>query len=118
MDCERLIGGMNESDLQKLIDYPAAPEFQPLLSVRRISLLVEAHKSDEAFTAIEGYFRSYPTAPYAADVERLAREADKASPVDKHAIGVLLPLSGPQAAFGLQVKQGADLALDMPSMPA
>jgi ABC-type branched-subunit amino acid transport system substrate-binding protein len=111
-DCQRLIPLLSGDDTAKLIAYPAAAEFQAQLQVRLIQTLVTDKKIDQAFSAIEDYFRRFPTAPYGGDVETLAREADKATPVDSRVLGLLLPLSGPQAPFGAQVRQGAELALD------
>ncbi len=111
---ERLIeeGGMGEEELARLIAFPALEEFQPRLRLKRIGLLVAAARPEEAFAAIEDYYRGFPGLPYKDELMRLAKEADKASPVDRRSVGLLLPLSGPQASFGLQAKQGAELMLE------
>jgi ABC-type branched-subunit amino acid transport system substrate-binding protein len=109
---EHLIAGLGLEELVKVMALPLSLELQPALSVRRITLLVADHKIAEAFEAIEDYLKRFPEAPYTAEVNRLAREADKEVPVDRHALGLLLPLTGSQAAYGLQARQGAELALE------
>ncbi len=105
-------GALSPEAIKSLIDYPAAEEFQPLLRRRQIEAWILAKQSDVAFSGLEDYLRRYPLGPGLVEVEALARLAESGLPLNRRTLGVLLPLSGPLAAFGLQAKQGAELALE------
>jgi ABC-type branched-subunit amino acid transport system substrate-binding protein len=121
-EAERLVEGpLTQPQVEALISYPVFPEFQGPLYLKRVQALVASAAAaglsgstqvDLAFQAIDDFYRRFPDNPLRKDVESLAREADKAVPVDKKALGLILPLGGSQAAIGLQLRQGADLALD------
>ena len=124
---ERLLDSpLTDEQLRQLIDFPVIADFQPSLRLKHVQALVLAASAaglsgtsqvEEAFQAIADFQRLYPESPEKKELERLARLADSAVPVDKKALGLLLPLSGRQAALGAQLKQGVDMALDELNAP-
>jgi ABC-type branched-subunit amino acid transport system substrate-binding protein len=53
----------------------------------------------------------FPGGPGLEKADELSRLLDAVVPVDPLAIGLLVPASGPMAAYGLQLRQGVELAL-------
>lgn len=118
--CRRIAESeLDQEALTRLIEFPAVPEFQPLLRLKRLQKMAAAARGvtgtaavDAVFLEVEEFLRRHPESPERAEVERLAREADYAGPVDRLAIGMMLPLTGRQAGLALQLRQGAEMALD------
>jgi len=118
----RLINGpLTEEEVDQLIQYPLLPEFLPNLYLKRVQLLVDKASAsgisgtalvDDAFLAIDDFNHRFPDSPEKKEIDRLARLADQAVPVDKKALGLILPLGGGDASAGEQLRQGAQLAID------
>jgi len=110
-DCLRLLNTLDEARLRALSGY-ARPEFASPLRIRLLELDLDAGRLDEVRQGVDDYLRSYPTGPGLDRIEALSQKLEASVPVDRHSIGLLVPREGPLAAFGTQVLQGAELALD------
>jgi ABC-type branched-subunit amino acid transport system substrate-binding protein len=109
--CQRLTGTLDAEALRLLVALPAAEEFQPSLRLRLMELDLDAGHLDLVRSALTDYWRLYPNGPNLDKAEALSKRLETAVPVDKHKLGVLLPLGGAMAEFGAQVQRGIDLAL-------
>jgi ABC-type branched-subunit amino acid transport system substrate-binding protein len=109
--CQRLGANLDADSLRALLAYPAADEFQPALRLRLLGLDLDAGRLDQVRSGVADYQRLFPSGPDLDKLAAIVKRLEGTVPVDKHKIGLLLPLSGPLAEFGAQEKRGIDLAL-------
>jgi ABC-type branched-subunit amino acid transport system substrate-binding protein len=115
--CLRLASSLPEADLKALEQGGYAdPEFQPWIRLRLLELAQAAGRADEVRKGTDDYLRRWPHGPGLDRLEALSRALEASVPVDPHAVGLLIPRSGPLAPFGEQVRQGAQLAFDQANL--
>jgi len=61
---------------------------------------------------VDEFLRTFPQGPGLDQVEAVSQKLEASVAVDRRALGLLVPREGPMAAFGTQVMQGVELALD------
>lgn len=112
-DCERLVNTLPEADLTQLEQGAyALPAFQPLIRLRLLELGMAEGHIDQVRQGIDDYLKRWPQGPGLNRIEALSKALEASVPVDPHAVGLLLPQTGPLAGFGEQVRQGVQLAFD------
>jgi ABC-type branched-subunit amino acid transport system substrate-binding protein len=109
--CLRLAAGMSEDQLKRL---PAdlEPAIKDAVTVRLIETAYSAGRIEEARKGVDDYLSAFPQGQGLARVEAISRKLESDVPVDKRAIGLIIPQSGPLADFGAQISRGVQLALD------
>ena len=109
--CQRLAASLDADALRSLVAFPAAPEFQSALRLRLLQLDLDAGRGDLVRSGLAEYLKLFPQGPDLDKVEAISKRLEVAVPVDRHKLGLMVPLSGPLVDFGAQVKRGVDLAL-------
>jgi ABC-type branched-subunit amino acid transport system substrate-binding protein len=110
--CLRLLESMPPAQLRSLAAGPwVVEEFRAPLALRRIETDLAEGLSETARAGIEAYLSHFPSGPYLDRIEELSRALDAAVPVNPHVLGLVVPLGGPYAALGRQIRQGVELAL-------
>jgi ABC-type branched-subunit amino acid transport system substrate-binding protein len=113
-DCVRLANTLEEPALLQLEKSGyALPQFQPLIRLRLLELGFTAGRVDQVRQGIDDYLKRWPQGPGLDRLEALSTRLEASVPVDPKAIGMLVPKSGPLAPFGEQLRQGAQLAVDL-----
>lgn len=111
--CLRLIESMPAESLRRLGEGDwAGEEFQPVLRLRLVEHDLAQGLTETARAGLEAFLNRYPQGPGLERAEQLARRLDAAVPVNPRALGLLVPLNGPLAPFGRQLRQGVALALE------
>lgn len=73
-------------------------------------LQVHARELGGAETSIRDYLQRYPSGSYAARANQHLQQMAALSRVEPTTVGVLLPLSGPKAAYGRLARQALEMA--------
>lgn len=110
--CNRLV--------QQVLDIQGLNEIEPLLkpgaqemvAYRRLELWAQAGQLDAFETALADFTLKFPQSPRLAEAQDLARQLYRKTPVEARGLGLLVPLTGPSAAFGQDVRRGVELALE------
>ncbi len=102
---------LGEEDLRALADNRSSGELQPVAMYRYALLLAEKHDYTHARRYLEGVQASAPGTEMADHSRQLLTQIDSRNKVDNHTIGVILPLSGKQAAIGYKTLHGIQLGL-------
>lgn len=104
--------------LRQLLEDGRRGEFPHELLLFKLGLVLKhGAETEAARAALEEYLSSYPSGVYAARA-RTAIEGLGTPSVSPQTIGVLLPLSGPKAAYGRLARQALELALEGSSVRA
>ncbi|HXC65440.1 MAG TPA: tetratricopeptide repeat protein, partial [bacterium] len=113
-DCLRLADSLDQPALAQLerSGY-ALPQFQPLIRLRLLELGFAAGQVDQVRQGIDDFLKRWPQGPGLDRLEALSTRLEASVPVDPKAIGLLVPMQGPLAPFGEQLRQGAQLAVDL-----
>lgn len=107
----RLLSRANPLDLEKLADlYRDTPlTAGVLLQLAKVEL--RAGHTEKANAWLATLQQRFPETPEAAQAKQLAPAVDQAKPAQlPNTVGCLVPLSGENAEFGRQVKNGLELA--------
>ncbi|HTB22374.1 MAG TPA: penicillin-binding protein activator [bacterium] len=110
--CLRLIGTLDEAPLRALYAGQVDPEFMAPIRIRLLQIALAAGRVDEVRQGVDDYLRAYPLGPGLDEVEEISKKLEASVVVDRRAVGLLVPLTGDMAAFGTQVSQGVQLAID------
>jgi ABC-type branched-subunit amino acid transport system substrate-binding protein len=91
----------------------ANEEFRAPIQLRLVEGDLNAGLTETARAGLEAYLLRYPTGPGQDKADELSRRLDElaAVAVDPLAIGLIVPKAGPLAPYGLQLRQGVELAL-------
>jgi ABC-type branched-subunit amino acid transport system substrate-binding protein len=110
--CLRLIATLDEQSLRARQAGQVEPDFMTAIRVRLLEAALAAGRVDEVRQGVDDYLRAYPLGPGLDEVEAISKKLEASVVVDSRAVGLLVPLTGGMAAFGAQVSQGVQLALD------
>jgi len=110
--CSRLITTTGGQPLKALSAGPVLPEFVGPIRLRLLEDAVNSGRVDEARRSVDDYLKLYPLGPDLDQVEALSKRLEASVVVDPRALGIVVPLNGDMAAFGTQVLQGAQLAVN------
>lgn len=98
--------------LRQLLEETKKREFPHEVLLFKLALVLEhGAQADGARAALEDYLKTYPSGVYATRA-RATLEGLGTPSVSPKTIGVLLPLSGPKAAYGRLARQALELALE------
>lgn len=105
-------GRVSPIGLRRLLEKVRAREFpHEALAMKLGLVLAHAGERAGARSALESYLKDYPSGVYAARATAALEDLnpDTVSPTT---VGVILPLSGPRAAYGRLARQALELALE------
>jgi len=99
-------------DVAKLRDaYPSGSPIQESLTMKLARIHLHLREYTRAQELAREVFQRWPDGPYAADARALMDRIGRLTFVKPNVIGVAVPLSGPQKAFGQRILDGVGLAL-------
>ncbi len=98
--------------LEQALQQSSQPSLREPLLFYAASLQAAAGRKDQASAHLKTLLELSPQGPYAARAADRLRSLDTQSVSDPRAIGVLFPLSGRYAKFGIRHLQAVQLAID------
>jgi ABC-type branched-subunit amino acid transport system substrate-binding protein len=109
---KRLAESMPVDGLRQVIQGAyAQPEFEAPMRLRVIEGDLAQGLTDTARAGLQAFLLKFPTGPGLERADAISKRLDSAVPVDAQSLGLLVPKSGPLAAYGQQVQQGVELAI-------
>ena len=90
----------------------AAPENAEMQAIARAEAALAERNYQETLRLVEALHTAFPETEFAAQADWLAKRAQAKDPYSARRIGVLLPLSGPYGAAGMQVRRALELAAE------
>jgi ABC-type branched-subunit amino acid transport system substrate-binding protein len=113
---DRLEGLINVSStgvLEQIAEYAAHGPYAPLIYHRMACLFLEQNKLEAARKAAISLVRSTREQAWVSKGRSLLERIDRKLSLAKRGIGCLLPVSGPFAAYGMEVLNGIRLGLEV-----
>lgn len=115
--CQRLVESLPPEGLRQLVASPwPNDEFRAPMMLRLVESDMAQGLTESARSGLEAYILRYPNGPDQDKAEALSRRLDASVAVNARSIGLLIPLKGPLAPYGQQVRQGVELALDQSNL--
>jgi len=100
------------ADLRALeSELPRDAPLLPAVKMKLAKVALHLHDEAEAQRAAQELAQGFPSSPYAAEARALVDRLARRGHADPRTVGVAVPLSGKQKAWGEAVLQGVSLAL-------
>jgi len=103
---------LNLNDFKNLINFTSSNFIESYLLFEYANLLYQQSKTKEAKKVFISYINKYPDHEYIVFAEEIVKKIDSLELVNPYTIGVILPLTGKDKAFGLRSLNGIQLAAD------
>ncbi len=107
------ISRLDEEAIRELWDRMDDDLARSHLMYRYATVLVEHENYDEALDVLAAFRQAYPDHILAQDAARIIQILENRLSFTPHAIGCLLPLSGPYQPYGQRALNGIELALSL-----
>ncbi len=92
------------------VETEAAPENAETQAIARAEAALAERNFQETLRLVEALYAAFPETELAGRADWLAKRARAKDPYSARRIGVLLPLSGPFGAAGMQVRRALEMA--------